>query len=620
MGKVWLWAAVCLAVVSAGACSGKISSPGGGGPGARGAGKPGQGASEPGGSTDGTPDGDDPSKGGSDPAAGGAGADDELDTTGVAECEQRALPGQPLRRLSSQQYANTLGDLFGEELAAPLLQGSRFPATVIEAGFINDAEANTVNTDESNAIEDNAERIAALVLADPERYARALLPCSLKAGFSDGEVDACIDAFIADFGLRAYRRPLTAAETTIARGLYDGLRGDQGALPAWSALLQFFVQSPALLYRVERGKEAPPRSAGAMPPTSAGASGLLRLTDYEMATRLSYFFLDSMPDPELFSAAAAGELSTPGQVATQARRLMTSPRFAAVLEGFHRDWLRLYELERSSKDPGAFPFYSAEVQQSLLQEIPQRLRHVLDDAEGNIATLLGDSTSPVNSTLAELYGVDAPGAGPDTWVPVELPDRRGLLTLASVMATLAEPDRTNPIHRGAFFQKEVLCNQLPAFPANLDTATPLLDTSMLPTARERLAPLLQNGSCMGCHSLFNPTGLAFENYDAAGQWREQENGAEIDASGTIALDGSERAFESPLELAEQLANSQQVRDCYALQWYRAALGRREFEQDACSLALAQQAAAESGGDLRELLVAITQTDGFLYLLPVENTP
>ena len=594
--RVWLFA-----FAFASACSGVIR--GGDGP---------QGTNGPGPATGRA--GDDPSG-----PSGGAGnqapagtrpgddqttvPDDELDTTGVDACAQRVLPAQPLRRLSSQQYANTLRELLGVELAAPLLAGSRFPVTSIEAGFVNDAEANTINTDESNAIEDEAERIARLVLADGERYARALLPCDLATGVSDGAVDACIDRFIAEFGRRAYRRPLTGGETAIVRGLYDGLRAEQAALPAWSALVQFFVQSPALLYRVERG-------------AGSTAGGLLRLGDHEMAARLSYFFLDSMPDAELFAAADAGELQTPAQVAEQARRLMASDAFAQVLDGFHRDWLRLHELERASKDAAAFPGYSAEVQRSLLQEIPQRLRHVLAEGDGNIASLLGDERSPVNSVLAEFYGVDAPGAGPDRWVVVDLPQRRGLLTLASLMATLAEPDRTNPIHRGAFFQREVLCNQLPAFPANLDTATPLLDTSMLPTARERLAPLLQNGTCMGCHAQFNPTGLAFENYDAVGRWRTRENGAAIDASGALALDGEQRAFAGPLELAEQLARSTQVRDCYALQWYRAALGRREFEQDACSLALARQAVADGGGDLRELLVAITQTDGFMYRQPI----
>lgn len=518
----------------------------------------------------------------------------------------RTLPGQPLRRLSSTQYRNTVRDLFGADLAQTLLNGSIFPTTVISSGFINDAEANSVNTEESNAIEDNAERIATLVLAAPDRFVRALLPCPLANSLGDADIDACINKFIGEFGQRVYRRPLTAGETTIVRNLYDRVRVDQPAIEAWSALLQFFVQSPALLYRVERG-------------ASQTSSGFTRLTSYEMASRLSYFLLDSLPDEELFAEAAADRLLTVAQVAVQARRLIQTGAFNQVLDGFHRDWLRLYTLEQTGKDQSVFPEYTPAVKASMLEEASQLVRYVLDEADGSVATLLGTKITPVNSVLAAFYGVDASGAtDADTWVPVEVPNRRGLLTLGSLMATLSNVDRTNAIHRGAFFQREILCNRLPAFPANLDTQGPLEDTSMLPTARERLSPLLANGTCKACHSQFNPTGLAFEKYDAVGLWREQENGADIDASGTLSLDGTEQMFADPLELAEQISQSEQARDCYTLQWYRAALGRREFAEDACSLAVAQRDTADASGDLREMIVAITQTDGFMYRTPADE--
>ncbi len=524
----------------------------------------------------------------------------------IAECADRVLPDQPLRRLSSSQYHNTLRDLFGAELALDMIMGSLFPVTQIDSGFEGDAEANVVNTAESNAIEDNAARIAASIVAGPDPFMQSL--CGLSAGYGGGDVDGCVDGFIDDFGARAYRRPLTEGERGIARGLYDALRAEQPAVEAFAGLVQLFVQAPALLYRVERGADEV-------------SPGLLRLTDHEMASRLSYFFLDSMPDEELFTEADAGRLSTPAEIATQAERLMASPRFEAVLANFHRDWLRLYELETAAKDPALYPEFTEAVRTSLQEEASRLVNHIMQDGDGSIATLLGTREIPVNGALANFYGTDG-GSDPDAWSPAELDDRRGLLTLASFMATQAEADKTSPIHRGAFFQSEVLCNPLPNFPGNIDTQTPLQDTSMLPTARERLSPLLAEGStCAGCHTLFNPTGLAFENYDAAGLWRDQENGADIDASGTVELDGVAHDFESPLELMERVAESEQARDCYTLQWYRAALGRREFAEDACGLELVQQAASSNGGDIRQLLVALTQTDGFLYrTVPTEVEP
>lgn len=536
-----------------------------------------------------------------------AGAIEGDPSAGLAQCEDRLLPGQPLRRLSSAQYANTIRDLFGEQLARPLLQDTVFPATRIDRGFVNDAEANVVNTAESNAIEDNAERVAGVILADPDAYVTGLLPCELSSGYADADVDGCMDDFIAEFGTRAYRRPLTEGETQILRGLYDQLREDNTAVESLSSVVQLLVQAPALLYRVERGADE------ALP-------GLVRLGDYEMASRLSYFFLDSMPDDALFAEAAGGRLSTPAEVEQQARRLMESSHFASVLDNHHRDWLHLHELDRMTKDPQLHPDFNDEVRAALMQEASRFVRHVIEEGDGSVRSLLSSSTVPLNSVLADYYGVSAQGADIDSWVPTEVESRRGLFTLASFQGSQAGVDRTDPIHRGLFYQEEVLCNDLPPFPGNVDTQSVLRDTSMLPTARQRLSPLMDNAPCNGCHTLFNPTGLAFENFDAAGQWRDQEGGTEIDSSGTVELDGEQHAFDGPLEMAALVADSAQARDCYSLQWFRDALGRHEFAEDACSIALVEQVAADTDGSIEALLIAITQTDAFLYRAVTEVEP
>jgi hypothetical protein len=180
------------------------------------------------------------------------------------------------------------------------------------------------------------------------------------------------------------------------------------------------------------------------------------------------------------------------------------------------------------------------------------------------------------------------------------------------MATLALETRTHPIHRGGFFRTQVLCQTLPALPGNIDIQGPLLDTSMEPTARGRLSPLTTRGDCSPCHMQINPLGLAFENYDAVGQYRSQENGVTIDASSSFVLDGTERSFGGPTDLVEALAQSEQVRDCYSLQWYRAANGRPDLPQDACGVATVRQVAEQSQGDIRQILRAVVQTDAFLY--------
>jgi len=529
-----------------------------------------------------------------------------LDQTVKAACAKRVLPTQPLLRVSDEQYRNVIVDLFGASLASPLVTGSLFPPTVIKLGFAGDADANVVNSNQSDAISDNAERIATTILATPDPYLRALLPCALPATYADKDIDACADKFIAAFGRRAYRRALTTNETALARRVYDLVRPTQSATAAWASVVQFFVQAPALLYRVERG-------AGA----AAGAPGLIKLTGDEMATRLSFLFLGSAPDAMLLQVSAAGQLSTPDQVAAQARRLLQDPRFVGVMGSFHRDWLHLFELSAMTKDPTVYPDFTPTVETSLLAENTELGRIVLGDATATVKDLLLADRVPVDANMATFYGASAAGATATAWVPATVPHRSGLLTSGSVMAALSKVNRSNPIHRGAFIRTAVMCDYLPGLPANVDTAGPLEDTASLPTARQRLAPLTTRPDCMGCHLQINPTGFAFENYDGIGKWRDQENGTTIDASGSLDVGTGAVSFSGPADLVALLAGSDKVRDCYSLQWLRSALGRLEAPEDACSLATLKSLVVSTNGDLREMLVALTQTDAFLYRQPVQ---
>ncbi len=520
--------------------------------------------------------------------------------TVAAACATHAVPTQPLRRLSSTQFRNTLVDLFGAPLAASTQAGSLFPATVITHGFSGDSEANSVNTSQSNAIEDEAERIASRVIAAPDPWLRALLPCPMPTTIADAQIDGCIDAFVAGFGLRAFRRPVTDSETKIARGVYDAIRPSQGAAKAFASVLQFFVESPPLLYRVERG-------SGPV----ADRPGLVALTGYELASRLSFLFADSGPDAELLDAASKGALASPDQIEAHARRLMSLPRFQDALAAFHRDWLHLYE--NAAKDPARYPTYTPAVQASLAEEPAHLLKYVLEQGDGSLKSLLGASEMPVNATLADYYGVSAPGATADHWVPVAVPNRRGLLTLASVQTALARSITTTPIHRGNFLRTSVLCEPALMLPAKVDTATPLAGAAGAATARGRLDPLMTRPDCMGCHKQFNPIGLGLENYDGVGLWRDKENGETIDASGEVDLGAATPlGFKGPGELVTLMSSSDKVQQCYALQWFRSSVGRSETPEDQCSIAAVQSTVVKSKGDLRELLVALTRTDAFLY--------
>lgn len=501
-----------------------------------------------------------------------------------------AVAEQPLRRLSSEQYHNVVRALFPDAVGAALVDRSRFPATQY-AGFVNDAAANVVSSGEAERIADNAAVMAGYLLDNARAVLPQVMPCA-PAAYTDADVDGCIAGFIDGFGRRAYRRPLTAAETALARRVYDEVRATQSADAAWASVMQYFLQAPALLYRVERG-------AGPV----SGRPGVLALSSWEMASRLSFFFLNSLPDDELMRAAAADELRTEAQIEAQARRLVADPAVYAAIDVFHRDWLGTGGLQVAQRDDPAFEAARA----AMVAETGALVRWVMEEADGSFHTLLTTDTLPIAAELRGIYGLPAGGDG-----VVTVPERRGLLTLASVNAVRATSARSHPIKRGLFVLERVLCSSVPAFPGNVDTVTPLEGTSALPTARQRLQPLIEREDCRSCHRVINPPGFAFENFDAAGRHRTMENGAPIDASGNVRLDGVDVAFTGPAELAEQVAASAQARDCYAEQWFRFAAGRPETEADTCSLEQLKEVFAASGGDLREALVAITLTDAFRF--------
>lgn len=500
------------------------------------------------------------------------------------------IPPQPLLRVSSEQYANILRDLFPEPLRSELLARSEFPETTITSGFAGAASANFVNRSKSNWIEDNAEGLANYLLAQADNALPAVASC-VDTGFSAADVDDCMPQFITEFGLRAYRRPLTDSEVAIAQAVYDAVRDEQGAEHGWAALMQLFLQAPALLYRTERGLRA------------EGDAKLRPLTDYEMATRLSFFLLNSMPDDELLAAAAAGELRTTAQVEAQARRLTQEPGVIDTLESFHRDWAQTYQLRDAARTDEAF---TDDVRAAMQAEVRQFVQHVYE-GDGRLQTLLTTNEFPVSAPLGPLYGVDDADGSVRT-----VPNRSGFLTQVSFTATHAKESATDPIHRGYFVLKGVLCGSVGALPDGLDLVGPLGGAASEPTARGRLAPLTERDDCSGCHRVFNPIGLSMESYDELGRYRTQENGVDIDTSGELLTLSADATYDDMSAMVALMAQSDAVHDCYADHWYEYALGRSPVTEELPALEPIKTHFRDSGGDIRELLVAIATSPPFRF--------
>jgi hypothetical protein len=183
------------------------------------------------------------------------------------------------------------------------------------------------------------------------------------------------------------------------------------------------------------------------------------------------------------------------------------------------------------------------------------------------------------------------------------------MTHAGLLALLAKPDRSSPIHRGLFVRETLLC-QVPPPPPDIVPEAPTVDDSQ--TTRQQFTQHSQDALCKGCHQLMDPIGFGFEHFDGLGRYRDQEWGLDIDASGELVATDVDGPYNGVVELAAKLGSSEQVKNCVATQWFRFGYGRAETEADTCAMDEIQAAFAAADYDIKELIVALTQTDAFRY--------
>jgi hypothetical protein len=505
-------------------------------------------------------------------------------TAQALDCEGIQPGSSPIRRLTRTEYNNTVRDLLGDT-SGP---ADDFVAEEVSLGFDNQGAALVV----SRLLAEQYMSAAEAISARATRDLGALVPC----GAMDDD-DACAFAFIRRFAKRAFRRPVAADTEDRLRRLFEFGRDEYDFETGIQLVIQAVLQAPQFLYRVEVGLPNPV------------APGVVRLDAYEMASRLSYMLWNTMPDEELFAAADADQLDTPARIALQARRMLDDPRARRAVANFHVQWLGLRDIASTTKT--AYPRFDPAYLDLWKRETEAFLDHVVFDGEGDLATLFNAPYSMQNQELAAFYGVRGPKGDAFERVELDPAQRAGFLTHASILAVTSKPDQTSPIHRGKFVRERLLCQSLPPPPNNIVIVAPDLDPDL--TTRERFAQHAEDAFCAGCHRLMDPIGFGFEHYDGIGSYRSRENGLPIDASGEIL--GSRDAdgpFDGAIELAEKLAESDQVRECVATQWFRFAYGRGEQEEDRCAMAEVQAAFAASGYDIRSLLVALTQTEAFRF--------
>jgi hypothetical protein len=506
-------------------------------------------------------------------------------------CPTMAITPTPLRRLTKFEYTNSARSLLGIEPAA----ASDLPADEVTEGFNNNAGVLTVSSLHAEKYVLVSEALA----KEAVKSLTTLAPCA--AGRTE---DLCATDFANSFGRRAFRRPVTDQDRQILMAAYTAGRTGGTYSEGIEVMIRAALQSAHFLYRLETTT-----------PSNASAA-LVPLSPYEMASRLSFLIWAAGPDNALLDAAASGGLADKAAVATKARAMLADPKARVAITEFYNQWIGTSRLDIMTKSTTQFPTYSTAVRDAMKLETPAFVQYVLWTGDHKLQTLLTSPAAFVTSALAPIYGVTATGTTPQMVMLPDAQQRAGILTQAGFLAVQAHPDQTSPVLRGKFVRTKLMCQVIPPPPMDVDITPPAVTSA--PTARQRFAAHESAAaSCQGCHQLMDPIGLAFETFDAIGKYRTTENGATIDVSGTIVgsrdVDGS---FNGARELATKLAASDQVRDCVATQWFRYAAGRTEEVPDGCSLTTLQDAFGASGGDLAELVVAMTQTDAFWYRAPI----
>lgn len=462
------------------------------------------------------------------------------------DCEG-TLPARRVRRLSHLEYDRTIRDLVGLDLT---LASAMAPDNVVD-GYTNDADALLVSGLLADQYRVAAETVADAMLADLSKY----LSCDPVA---DGEA-ACAEAFVVEFGRRAFRRPLDGDE--LAR--YSAIQAEIVALDGFEESLRWTIaamlQSPAFLYRSELG--------------TPQDDGTYRLTSHEIASAMSYLVVGTMPDEALLADADADLLHDPAVVLDHAARLVAREDAALPMRTFVDLWLGTGLLELATRDPELFPELTAEIRTAMRSETHRLVDEVWREG-GSYRDLLLADHSFLTDDLAGFYGVELGDAPPDgdgfrrTDVSAHY---GGVLTHGSVLLTHALPQSSSPIHRGLTVRERLLCNDLPPPPAGVVNEAPEVEPGV--STRERYAMHSADPACAGCHDLLDPIGFGFEHYDAVGRWRADDQGLPIDATGVVnGTAAGDVEFDGVGALAVILADSPEAQQCYAQQWSTFALG------------------------------------------------
>jgi hypothetical protein len=500
-----------------------------------------------------------------------------------------ADPGPaPLRRITRFEYGRTIADLTGVDPSV----AQALPPDEETLDFDDIAAAYSVSSLHADRYLQVAEQAAATLTADVTAMTM-LAGCDPTGGDA-----ACVSAFVTTFGRRAWRRPLTDDEQAAMLQLYAAT-ADPGPTDGLAGVVATMLQAPQFLYRPEPGV--------------AGASSPQPVDGYALATRLAYLLTGAGPDETLLAAAEAGNLATEAGLLAQTDRLLADPRAAELFVHFASEWWEIEPLATLDKDESLYPAWTDSTPAALAQETTL----FLSDAWKSGPTLASLLTAPVtfaDASLASYYGLPAPGGVGTQRIALDPARAAGMLTQGSFLAVHAKANQTSPVLRGKFVRAQLLCTPPPPPPPSIVVSPPVVDPR-LPT-RQRFAQHTADAFCASCHTLMDPIGFAFENYDPIGRWRDTDADVPVDATGALTGTDVDGDLDGIPSLGSKLAVSAEVGTCAATQWFRYAFGRSEQSSgDLCAISALASTLTGPGGDFKQMVRQTVRMAAFRNLPP-----
>jgi hypothetical protein len=521
----------------------------------------------------------------------------------AADQSATSVGASPLRRLSNNEYLNALHDLFPAQ--HPTLP--ELPADIPVADFDNAAQAQQPSDVRIARYEAIATLYAEGATVDTPAV-HALVGCD---DWTTPELaTSCATKLVDGMGGRLFRRPLTVAEHERFLASFRTWTAAVDFEGAARLTLSAMLQSPQFLYRAE------PQPADRAP------GSVIAVEPYPMASRLSFFLWESVPDQTLLDAASRNELATEEQLRTQAERMLQDDRARRLLWSFHRQWLGLDRIlldEHTVRSATVDAAWTAATPHAAVEESRRFVENTLA-AGGTFRDLLTSRRAWVDGEMARIYGVPVTG-DPAAFTETSLPEgeRSGLLTRASFLAGFAHRGATSPPVRGNGIQLRLLC-QLPLSPPpGVDLSQPMATPAQGPQTNRMLFEARTRPSmCQGCHASLNGFGFGFENYNAAAHFQTTESGLPIDAKGMIHGTDVDGPFDGAVALSEALSRSAVVHHCATEQLFRYALGRAPEDVEGPTITTLAKRFMESGGDERALMTSIVTAPSFRMRRVEEN--